>query len=68
MGICNQGSVGIPVSPAAEIPNNRYNNGPMQHSVEAPAAINAASNVTKLPLMLFGADVVIAKCCRIVEV
>jgi hypothetical protein len=24
--------------------------------------------VTKLPLMLFGADVVIAKCCRVVEV
>lgn len=68
MGTCSQGSVGIPVRPAAEIPNTRYNNGPMQHSVDAPAAINAASNAIKWPLMLFGADVVIAKCCRIVEV
>lgn len=47
MGTCSQGSVGIPVSPAAEIPNTRYNNGPMQHSVDAPAAINAASNAIK---------------------
>lgn len=53
IGNCNQDNADKWVSPAADIPKDKYNKGPKQQSDDAKEATKDMNNVIKLFLVLF---------------